>query len=150
MNIKTKISVGFFAVIFLLSSTGMFLIYHECETCDVSEIFINVDKHEHEKDHDFESHHEHKLCCSGSACESETEGISDCCDDDAYYLKISEPYTFSFFQVKFENVFYVINTLFSYKDKFQNTIISSINQINKPPDLLSGKSLLHNICILIL
>ncbi len=148
MSIFNKIALLFFSVVFLLSSTGLFLIFHECQSCEISEIYINTGKHEHKQMHEHENHQSSdKTCCYGSVCEINSEKDTDCCSDDTYYLKISEPYTFSFIKIKFQKVCLEIFNFFDYKEKVQKHSVDTSTQIIKPPDLF-GIDLLHNICIL--
>ena len=59
MRIIQNILVLLLTGIFLLSATGLFLRFHDCETCDVSDVFINLEEHEHK--HIRETH---EFCCS--------------------------------------------------------------------------------------
>ena len=98
MSIYRKIALILLSAVFLLSSTGLFLIYHECRICEISGIHINTDyKHEHDQ-------LSQMSCCSVPVCEKAAKKDFDCCENNTYYLKISEPYTFSFNKIKFQEV----------------------------------------------
>ncbi len=126
----------------------MFLTFHECDTCEIIEVFVNAEEHEHEHEHKHEQHHaSHESCCTGTVCETNTQTHTDCCSDDTYYLKISEPFTVSSLNIKFQEVSFKITYLFSFISDIKNDFIITLNKINRPPDLF-GINLLHNICIL--
>ncbi len=143
MNYIKQILVLLFSAIFLLSSTGLFLTFHECETCDITEVFINIDDHGHEHHHDTELF---DSCCSGETCDINVKNDTDCCSDDTFYLKISEPYTFSSFKVNFEKISFKILSIISFSSEIKNNYSNvSITIINLPK--LFGINLLQTICV---
>ena len=145
MSIYRKIALILVSAVFLLSSTGLFLIYHACRICEISGIYINTDyKHDHKHERDQLSQ---MSCCSGTACEKVAKKDFDCCENNTYYLKISEPYTFSFNKIKFQEVSFRISSFINYIIIDKNNSINTSTKIIKPPDLF-GTDLLNNICIL--
>ena len=149
MSIFNKIGLLFISVVFLLSSTGLFLIFHECHTCEISEIYINTDHYEHDH-YEYKQEHDHlseMSCCSGMTCENTVKYDHNCCEDDIYFLKIAKPYIFSFSKIKFQEVSFKVNNFINNIDIDKNNSIHISSQIIKPPDLF-GTDLLHDICIL--
>jgi len=149
MNIYKNISILFLVAIFALSSTGIFVVIHECESCGISEIYIDTN-YNHEDEH--EKHHkrtEHKTCCSKTTCEQNIEKYKhdNCCSDDTFYLKISQEYLASFLKINFEEVETDISFLIEYTNNIKRNLTSSINKVSRPPDL-SGIQILHKICVL--
>ena len=140
MRLIQNISVLLLTGVFLLSATGLFLRFHDCDTCEVSEIFINTDKHEHAEE-------AHSSCCSDFSCKVEIQDETTCCANDIYYLKISEPYVFSFINIDFKSTYNIVFDFFNINtvEKFQLNLFS--NKTIKPPNIY-GLKLLLNICIL--
>jgi len=139
MRLIQNISVLLLTGIFLLSATGLFLRFHDCNTCDVSEIFINTDKHEHVET-------THSSCCSDYTCKVEKHDETTCGSNDTYYLKISEPYVFSFINIDFQSTYNIVFDFFSSNAK-KNQLNLLSNKIIKPPNIY-GLKLLINICTL--
>ena len=142
MNLIKNTLGLFLSATFLMSATGLFLNFHNCQTCDISEVFINFneDKHEHIADTKSE-------CCEGLVCITENQTDSECCEDDVFYIKISEPYTYSVDKIKFEKLYVYVNPIFSSGNKLQINKSKVFIKPVKPPNL-SGLKLLLNICIL--
>ena len=147
MNIYKNISILFLVAVFALSSTGLFVVIHECETCGISEIYIDAE-HEHKQHH---KKVEHETCCLGGVCETSTEkhqsNNDHCCSDDSFYFKITNPYTFSVLKINFDEVILDFVFFTSHINKLKNNFTNSISRIERPPDL-SGKQILHKICVL--
>lgn len=146
MSIFRKITFVILSVVFLLSSTGLFLIHHECRISEISGIFLNTDYKNDDHKHVCDQLSQIS-CCSGSACEKAAKENFDCCEDNTYYLIISEPYTFSFNKIKFQEISFRISSFIDHIIIDKNNSINTSTKIIKPPDLF-GTDLLFNICIL--
>lgn len=142
MRLINNILVLFLSAIFLMSATGLFLNFHSCQMCDISEVFFNSDENRHEHEGEMNSE-----CCEDLVCEIEKRSESECCNDDVFYIKISEPFTYSVVKIKFEKTFQFVNLLFSFIPKTKIDQSTEFIKPEKPPNL-SGLQLLLNICIL--
>ena len=144
MNIYSKILIGIISLVFLFSTTGLLFVHHVCDTCEISEILINSE-HKHEGDHHVKS------CCTESSCHPEEEqknNDSECCNEDAYYLKITEPFLSYSYTIDLNEK---VIQLFDYKliefadSKYIDQLFYT--SILKPPKL-SGRIILRDNCIL--
>lgn len=142
MSLFKNISVFFLATTFFVFASGLFLNFHKCQTCDISEVFINLNEDEHEHTADSESE-----CCEGLSCVAENHIESECCNDDVFYIKISEPYTYSVDKIKFEKLYEHVNPISSFISKLQINPSTVFFKTVKPPNL-SGFKLLLNICMI--
>jgi len=151
MNILNKILSLFIAVIFLISSAGLFLILHECSTCKISEIYFNTDKHDHFKIK-ADKHDSLKSCCSESDCESSLEPETkemNCCEEEALYLKLSESYTYSINTIKFTEISFSLIDFVNIKIHKELISKDLYSEQIKPPNLLGRQILLKNSVLIL-
>jgi|GEM_PF-3600070 hypothetical protein len=134
-----KISIIALASVFMLSATGIFLNFHECQTCHIKEVLINNHNHNHSL-----TSVEQNGCCSGMNCKSDLISNSDCCKDQIFYLKIIEPYTFSILKIN-NYVAFGQQVLNLFKTEINPFLFLFYKVLNKPPEILSGSKLLLNI-----
>ena len=87
MKFLLNISLITVLAVFFISSAGIFLTLHECDSCHISEVYINTDEHEHHHDETTHDHKDMSDCCTETVCTVSHEDET-CCSENNFYLKI--------------------------------------------------------------
>lgn len=152
MKIIRNIISLILSAVFLLLSTGLFLIEHHCNYTNTTNIYFSYN-HEHDC-HTHSNQSENSCCSHNTTCELESNhdknNQQSCCNDNFYYYKINLPYVISKFDFNFDKVisFVQISTninLFSeiFGDKH------NVTTPNVPPPILkTSKTFISELCIL--
>lgn len=121
MNLTKNIVLFLTIGLFLISVSGIMLIYHECDTCGKEEVFVNNYSHL--------LHHESDGCCESAGTCPKDQIHDDCCKDSLSFFKLVDPFLNSYVnthQVDIQLVYLFLSETFN----------SGLKPINLPPENL--------------
>lgn len=149
MQIVQKISIFVFSSLFLILSSGVMIIKHECTSCETTEIVFSAN-HKHECETQKTCCNTKKTHCQLPAKEDNHSHNSSCCHDDEFFFKIENEFVRSSLSFDFQKL---IKTsflpIFYFIEKIEQKTTPNFIQ-EKPPLLLIFSQNLPKISRLIL
>ncbi len=135
MNLTKNIVLFLTTGLFLISVSGIMLIYHECDACGKEEVFVNNYTHL--------LYHESDGCCESTGTCAKDEVHDDCCKDSLSFFKLLDPFLNTYDKVQQVDIQLVYLFL-------SDTFNSGIKPINLPPENLFYPPDMQdiNICVL--
>jgi hypothetical protein len=126
MKLTKNILLFAFSFLFLISASGIVLIYHTCETCRQESVMI--------RNFQDYSQDEHDPCCDQQATYTNVEMSYKCCNETLSFVKLSDPYVNGFYKLQDSDT---PSVSFFIQETHHSESVTSVFRIQRifyPPD----------------